>query len=466
TPPKGILDVIKDIQSNFHPRVVRSANAPLLSELMPLQERPMENAIGIVVGNVQGYLAWTGNKNVAKTESTFLVCSGTAGIGKTRYGQELFGTLQSKLSPAAQEKGFDFSPCYYYMLLDFSNGVSLGLEEEKLSPEIILGLRLAYSYFIQGKYQEQFPEFRFKALNYFGYFTITNVIIAIRNDLGLQPDQEFFLFLHVDEYQLCLAGTKPPTEDGLSLFKEMMHRLGHFMSGATRPSIIQTFLSGTAQQEVTQSAKPTFYSFHFLSCPVLSLGARYNIMGHFAKQFQVPCRKWMPKMPIFHLLSDTGGLPHAVQFLLEEFFGRQLEKANTFFDDVENINKNIDRIFTEVAKVLDSCYSIPDFAREHQQLVHALVLERDTHTILNDCEEDTGKVLVQIPFFFLYLYNNVIRDIQDNLEFAFLMNWKSNREWKYFEQFIAEYEVYRTNLLVSHGYKTMTLGEIYQGAIG
>ncbi|CAG8547150.1 10631_t:CDS:1, partial [Paraglomus occultum] len=82
-------------------------------------------------------------------------------------------------------------------------------------------------------------------------------------------------------------------------------------------------------------------------CPVLSLGARYNIMGHFAKRFQVPYRKWMPKMPIFHLLSDTGGLPRAVQFLLEEFFGRQLEKANTFFDDVENINKNIDRIFTE-----------------------------------------------------------------------------------------------------------------------
>lgn len=49
---------------------------------MPLLERPMDTAINRVVGNVEKCLSWRSDRQTAKTESSFLVCSGTAGIGK------------------------------------------------------------------------------------------------------------------------------------------------------------------------------------------------------------------------------------------------------------------------------------------------------------------------------------------------------------------------------------------------
>ncbi|KAG0271889.1 hypothetical protein BGZ97_011129, partial [Linnemannia gamsii] len=60
-----------------------------------------------------------------------------------------------------------------------------------------------------------------------------------------------------------------------------MRTLGSFMAGDIKPDMIQTFLSGTARQDVPLVAEPASYSFEFLSCPTLSMGARYDIMSHF-----------------------------------------------------------------------------------------------------------------------------------------------------------------------------------------
>ncbi|KAF9081496.1 hypothetical protein BGX29_004451, partial [Mortierella sp. GBA35] len=159
------------------------------------------------------------------------------------------------------------------MLLDFSNGVNLVPAEASHSAETILGLRLAYAHFFKGKYREGFPDFRYRSVKHIGLFTISNVIIAIRKDLGLQDQQPFFLFLHIDEFQrifdhrwegtpkgrpaslpktgIRLPGDKTErhTTEGLCLFRDMMRSLGSFMSGAIKPDMIQTFLSGTARQE-------------------------------------------------------------------------------------------------------------------------------------------------------------------------------------------------------------------------
>jgi hypothetical protein len=74
--------------------------------------------------------------------------------------------------------------------------------------------------------------------------------------------------------------------------------------------------------------------------------------------------------------------------------------------------------------------------------------------------------VVRIPFFFLYLYNTITRDVRDRLGFAFLRDWEQVHEWEFFEHIIAEYEVLRTGLLIDSGSEEMALGEIYQGALG
>ncbi|KAF9318936.1 hypothetical protein BG006_003073 [Podila minutissima] len=519
--------VIKEIQGVFHPCDRGSYYAPQLSDLMPWQERPMGEAIDIVLENVGTCLSSQPDRQNAKAESSFLVCSGTAGIGKTRYGRELYGSLRHQLSTAAKIKGLEYSPYYHYMLLDFGNGVSLGAAEASLDAETILGMRLAYAHFFQGRYREGFPDFYYRAVKYCGLFTISAVIIAIRQDLKLPEKRQLFLFLHVDEFQrifvhrwqgtpkgnrpapltdaeIRLTGDKtecrtmegrPTTEghttEGLCLFREMMRSLGSFMSGAIKPDMIQTFLSGTARKEVTLAAEPTSYTFKFLKCPTLSVGACYDIMSHFTTLTGVrPCQ-WMPKMAFFHLLTATGGLPRALQLLLEEFFGRRQEKCNTFKDTVENIGMNADPIFMNVARKLDDFYSITAFADNHKELVRALirlcifqqpssrtlapsdifpeltldVLERDAHTILEESEVH-GKVLVRIPFFFLHLYNSTLDEVRNHLRSAFLHDWMEDRERAIIERFIAEYEVLRTNILIGVGRETATLGEIYQGALG
>ncbi|KAG0212656.1 hypothetical protein BGX28_005852 [Mortierella sp. GBA30] len=517
SPLSEIMHIIKEIQSIFRRRSAGSDSTPLLSDSMPWHERPMEAAIDRVVENVVTCLAWQKDLQVAKTESSFLVCSGTAGIGKTRYGRELYNALKSRLSPAARKKNRDYIPYYYYMLLDFSDAVNLDPTDISLGAEIILGLRLAYSHFFQGNYEQRFPSFRSRALKHKEFFSIDNVISAIRQDLKLPEQQPLFLFLHIDEFQrifdyrwegipkgsrpvqpsesgIRLAGDKTEhhTVEGLSLFKDMMRSLGSYMSGAIKPSMVQTFLSGTARQDVTLAAEPTFYSFNFVSCPTLSMGACYDIMAHFAGLSGIACSRWMPTMAFFHLLSATGGLPRALQLLLEEFFGRELEKCNAFVDRVGDINMNIDQTFSIVANRLDSHYAITTFAQKHKELVHALVrlcilqrpserthapsnksrqltldvLERDTHMILEVSKESPGKVLVRIPCFFLHLYNTVTGDIRDRLGSAFLKDWEQDHEWRFFERIIAEYERLRTCLLIGGGCEETTLGEIYQGALG
>ncbi|KAG0337508.1 hypothetical protein BG000_005333 [Podila horticola] len=494
---------------------------------MPLQEREMAKAIDVIVENVGACLKWEDGRQNAKVESSFLVCSGTAGIGKTRYGRELYEVLQHQLSPAAEMKGVEYSsvvkysPHYYYLLLDFGNGVALGPCDDDIQADTIIGLRLAYSRFFGSKYRARFSDFHLQVSKLLGkdqgLFSINNVMTAIRQDLGLPVEQPLFLFLHIDEFQRIFAhpwkGTRegnpptPPSDDGVHLtgdktehhtteglcvFKEMMRILGAFMGGTMTPDMIQTFLSGTARPEVTRSAEPTSYRFEFLNCPTLSMGACYDIMSHFSTLANVRHCKWMPKMSFFHLLSATGGLPRALQLLLEEFFGRRLEKCRTFPDTVDNIGMNADHIFIDVANTLNSFYSITAFAEKHKELVRALVrlcilqkpsqrtlvpcdkfpkltldvLERYTHTVLDDINESNGMVLVRIPSFFLHNYNKAIGEVRNCLGSAFLRDWVEDREWDFFERIIAEYEALRTNLLIGDDREAATLGEIYQGAVG
>jgi len=435
-------------------------------------------------------------------------------LGKTRFGQELNSTLRQYLPEKVREKGLNYSPCHYYMLLDFIKSAMLRQFEAGLDAEIILGLRLAYHHFFQGKYYAFYSDFAYRVLDHREIFTISNVFLAIRKDLKVPAEKPLFIFLHIDEFQeifdhqwegtpkrrhpslpttgVHLAGDKAEghTREGLSLFKDMMRSLGDFMSGAMNPSMIQTFLSGTARQEVTLAAEPTLCTFEFLDCPPLSLGACYDIMDSFMTQHVAHC-EWMPKKGFLYLLSATGGLPRALQLLLEQFFGSRLEECIEFLKTLPDIDQNTRSIFESVGERLDLMYSITSFAVEHKDLVSALVrlcilqqsverqlapsvhfpqltldvLERDAHTILQKSDDNDGKVLVQIPFFFLYRYNKVVEQVRNQLNKIFVEDWEASRGWDFFESVVAEYEALRTNLLL-YDRKAATLGDIYRGAMG
>ncbi|KAF9984581.1 hypothetical protein BGZ65_000110 [Modicella reniformis] len=338
-------------------------------------------------------------------------------------------------------------PYPLYMMLDFNSELALEPFESKYKAETILALRIVYFYFFQGC-QGGFQGFLSHTKTTRSLFTINNAIFAISQHLNLKK-RPLFLFIHIDEFQkifeyrweaitdgkklaplpdngIQMAGKKNRNlcNKGACLFQDMMRCLGSYMSGISRACMIQPFLSGTARAEVVKIAEPTFYAFHFLNCPMLSVGACYSVMGHFAQQFKVPYSDW--KMEYFHLISATGGLPRALEFLLTELLDPHRKKLK------------LDHV---------------DFKSQ-------------THTILESNEGLPEKVFIRIPYFFLRIYNNATRVITGDLDYAFLRNWNEQRDWAYFERFIAAYEVFRTNFLVDCSDTDMKLRDFYQGALG
>ncbi|KAF9381146.1 hypothetical protein BGX21_002171 [Mortierella sp. AD011] len=142
----------------------------------------------------------------------------------------------------------------------------------------------------------------------------------------------------------------------------------------------------------------------------------------------------------------------------ERFFGTQSGERETFLGILRNIDTYSDDIFSDVATKLNRSYQIKTFAKHNKEIVSALtqlcvaeqpvprthvpceqfpaitldVLERDTHTILEGYGKNDETVLVRIPYYFLYLYDKVVKDFSRNLGFRFLADWKSDREWKFF----------------------------------
>ena len=88
-----------------------------------------------------------------------------------------------------------------YLMIDFSNGGKLLFIEKDFHPSLIMGLRLAYAYFLQGKYEVNYPEFLQYCRASMESFTIASVMDAIRKDLQLTDIDKLFTVLHIDEVQ-------------------------------------------------------------------------------------------------------------------------------------------------------------------------------------------------------------------------------------------------------------------------
>ncbi|GET55644.1 hypothetical protein GLOIN_2v1729495 [Rhizophagus irregularis DAOM 181602=DAOM 197198] len=156
----------------------------------------------------------------AKTNYRILLCGGAPGIGKTRYGIELFNCLDEEWKTSRGKK-----PHMLYMLLDFSSGYALDEYEiqgdMKIASEIIFGLRLAYYFFVNEKYVWSFAMFSTKANEYKHIFKLDNVLAHIysHEHKRLQPGQHLFIFLQIDEFQFILKDRKERAE----LFKQLMY---------------------------------------------------------------------------------------------------------------------------------------------------------------------------------------------------------------------------------------------------
>jgi len=254
-------------------------------------------------------------------------------------------------------------------------------------------------------------------------------------------------------------------------------------------TFVQTFFSGPEKRSIVATKQATMYSWAFVECPLLPLVDCVQIMRHFSEYYGFDDKKWILEPWIHHLLSDTGGLPRALEILFSEFFGRSHDSAQEFY---EKIARHDARTFFEaVAGRLDDQYGIKDFAREHRNLAlqlvyrslgsiptkkddvlstdaidHGLsleVLESNHHLILKGIN-DGEAVLIQLPFLFIYLYNKVLRIVDGSLAESFYP--KRGTYWQAWEVFLAEFEAFRNNLLIHMGKETLQLRDIYRGAYG
>uniref|UniRef100_U9TQZ1 Uncharacterized protein n=1 Tax=Rhizophagus irregularis (strain DAOM 181602 / DAOM 197198 / MUCL 43194) TaxID=747089 RepID=U9TQZ1_RHIID len=133
-------------------------------------------------------------------------------------------------------------------------------------------------------------------------------------------------------------------------------------------AFIQTFISGTALQEVVKLKKPTSFSFNYINCPFLSMNAYIEIVNDFAvKQNDIN----------YHL-------PRAIEYILDGifktgFFRNHIWNPSNFFDSIVNR--------------LDMSYAITAFVEEHEDLAFALI--KNSIVFKNAASAEFGDLFVR-----------------------------------------------------------------------
>ncbi|RGB21675.1 hypothetical protein C1646_777539 [Rhizophagus diaphanus] len=466
---------------------------------MPLQQRNFEEAIGYIKETIYSNITC----REGKSNYWCIVSGGAPGIGKTRFGQELFNQVKKEV-PQYIHNIYN-NKCNIsherrtgthleYLYIDFGNGHKLTPQDYGIAASIIVGLRIAHAFFIEKEYGMTFQEFRVALEQYrvsFNNFHVNVVIGEIRKSLNLPDKHFFYLYLHIDEFQLIDSWDK---EDKLNqptkLLKNMIHNISEFMLNSTIPTFVQPFLSGTAPLAVIQHKEASRISFHFVDCPLLNDKSIIRIMDHFAEKFNAGIAnyayKWKYCRQMLQLLRDTGGLPRALQRLFIVCFGVDGERGRKFFEKLEKKDLNFADYFIKVKDSLDKQYGIKDYVVNNEKVAMKLMyyciegiaiapreclddnnpdltirsLERDKHIILSSAEQSAryNLFLINMPFYFICLYNDVLCIVSPTL----IRKLYDNR--MYWKEFLAYHEAFRTNLAIRMGKTTMTLRELYPSA--
>ncbi|RIA93393.1 hypothetical protein C1645_819480 [Glomus cerebriforme] len=472
---RSLQEALSIILQNIPDKIKTSNETTKIPDIMPLKDRDTNKALEIFNYNVTK----SSDPSAAKSKFNFLVCSGAAGIGKTRWGKEFFDSVKRHWKPPS---GWE-KPEYLYILLDFVNGVRLCELDANLTASIILGLRLAYDYF--ARRVMSFEAFQHQARLFFDNFKINLVLSHILSQ-RIEPNQKLIVILHIDEYQEIFAfeGNWKGGLSGKGLFKEMLYALGPLMIECKSEYYVQTFLSGTATRDVTKNFKPTEYSFTFVQCPLLSTKSIVEIFDFFAKKEDREGH-WMCNTRVLQLLYDTSGLPRALETVIDECFKRE-----TFFLEVKKNNFTLfDDVFQAVINSLTNQYKLDKFIANNHDVSYKLlyysigaipvqfdtvISSEPTVLMVEDLERDGFLILKRIgtsylaemPFYFIYIYNTWLNIVPNTIHK--MLQPDSKMIWNTWEKFVANYEVFRNNLFVKlKKYKEgISLKEFYREAVG
>ncbi|CAG8545694.1 24076_t:CDS:2 [Racocetra persica] len=193
-PPKTVEEIIKSIIQGAK-RFDISTSKSLDKICMLLQQRNFEKALK----NINKNTSSNDLQKEGKSNYWYLVSAGAPGIGKTRFGQELFEYAKQNWKPPQSWGDAHFE----YLHMDFGKGIQLDDYNCELNVSVIFGLRIAYAFFIESKYYILFEEFRAKALMHGkDIFIFDSVITYYYEFLKLYNNRKLFLYLHIDEFQL------------------------------------------------------------------------------------------------------------------------------------------------------------------------------------------------------------------------------------------------------------------------
>ncbi|KAF0446450.1 crinkler family protein [Gigaspora margarita] len=396
------------------------------SKKMPLKDRDFTEPLSTITSNVTNNL----EGSTAKTDFHILASGGAPGIGKTRYGQELFDFLQTKWTLPVQWTTNGYRPHFEYLYLDFGGSIQLDEYDYRLAANEIIGLRIAYEFFVAKNYRMPFGSFRILALPYVRFFIIDVVLENIRRKLALKNTQQLFIFLHIDEFQLIdewdeQDRTNPPK----NLFKNMISALASYMLKPSQCAFVQVFLSGTAPKVIITAKKASKVSFKFVKCPMLSIVSMIQIVDYYAEKcgaetFEKGDYKWKLCYQFLQLIEDTGGLPRALQHLLKICFYSYNNCERTFFSTIHD--QFFDKISQTTIERLNGLYNIHKVVKDNKllavELLHHCIeeipvytnecldpndhihtienLESDAHIILSRCDYAFDRFLIKTPFFF------------------------------------------------------------------
>ncbi|PKC74127.1 hypothetical protein RhiirA1_450382 [Rhizophagus irregularis] len=316
--------------------VIKSSDkTPDFSSSMPLKERNIESAIKSISKNFEQ--SFYTEHSVAKSTLQFLVCCGAPDIDrsflsvkyctfnacKTRYGVELFNHLKNNPEDILKDP-FSRRPVP---------------DPDFLS--IYLDLDEMWSWI-------------------YGLSNVNDTIKSLA---------EFEYIMNFNNYNKGIT-------------KELLHVVGHYM--INNEAFIQTFISGTALQEVVKLKKPTSFSFNYINCPFLSMNACIEIVNNFAVKQNDINYQWILDQPFIKILDYDHGLPRAIEYILDgilkiDFFRNHIWNLSNFFDSIVNR--------------LDMSYAITAFVEEHEDLDLALL--KNSIVFKNAASAEFGDLFVR-----------------------------------------------------------------------
>ncbi|CAB5358359.1 unnamed protein product [Rhizophagus irregularis] len=457
-PPTASLSFKKIIEVIKKNALKGTSNLPDILR-MPLQQRNFEVAMSSVNETIYNNIT----ARDGKSNYWCIVSGGAPGIGKTRFGQELFNQVKKDMPQYIQNIYNDCNIPHdrrktdthlEYLCIDFGNGHRLTPQDYGIDASIILGLRIAHAFFIEKEYGMTFQEFRFALKQYrdsFNNFHFNVVIRECRKSLNLSDKHLFFLYLHIDEFQLIDSWDKndksnPPT----NLFYNMIHNISEYMLKSALPAFIQPFLSGTAPLAVIKQKEASRISFQFVDCPLLNDKSIIRITDHFAEKFNAGIAnyayKWKYCRQMLQLLRDTDRGENSSRNLKEK-------KLTLWTISSKSRTLSINSIPIDPNGCLD----------ENNPALTIRSLESDKHIIISSVKVEQSDELffINMPFYFICLYNDILSIVNPTLVRKF---YDERMYWKEWEMFVAYHEAFRTNLAIKMGRKTMMLRELYPNA--